>query len=211
MPKVKAVRIQSMFGMIFIYVILEDNADIYRARSRALEKLSQVSTTLPEGVKPVIGPDGTGVGHIFWYHLKIDKNDLGELRALQDYYLKLGLQSVKGVAEVASAGGFVKQYQIDVDHRLDIESLKKIWVTLSNGKASSMNEGEGGNVNSNSSNSGSNNKAQIPLGELVDIKITSGPPMISSEDALLRWVVFLNVRDRDMGSFVNGAKEVFDV
>lgn len=115
MAKVKAVRSQSMFGMSFIYVIFEDNADIYWARSRVLEKLSQVQSSLPDGVKPVIGPDGTGVGHVYWYHLKSDKYDLGELRALQDYYLKLGLQSVEGVAEVASVGGFVKQYQIDID------------------------------------------------------------------------------------------------
>lgn len=115
MPKVKAVRSQSMFGMSFIYVIFEDNTDIYWARSRVLEKLSQVSGTLPEGVRPVIGPDGTGVGHIFWYHLTSNKYDLGELRAIQDYYMKLGLQSVEGVAEVASIGGFIKQYQIDID------------------------------------------------------------------------------------------------
>lgn len=115
MPKVKAVRSQSMFGMSFIYVIFEDDADIYWARSRVLEKLSQVQGTLPEGVKPILGPDGTGVGHIYWYHLAGDKYDLGELRALQDYYLKLALQSVEGVAEVASIGGFIKQYQVDVD------------------------------------------------------------------------------------------------
>ncbi|MBN8568050.1 MAG: efflux RND transporter permease subunit [Ignavibacteria bacterium] len=115
MPKVKAVRSQSMFGMSFIYVIFEDNTDIYWARSRVLEKLSQVSGTLPESVRPVIGPDGTGVGHIFWYHLTSNKYDLGELRAIQDYYMKLGLQSVEGVAEVASIGGFIKQYQIDID------------------------------------------------------------------------------------------------
>ncbi|HQY19913.1 MAG TPA: CusA/CzcA family heavy metal efflux RND transporter [Ignavibacteria bacterium] len=115
MPKVKAVRSQSMFGMSFIYVIFEDNAEVYWARSRVLEKLSQVQSSLPEGVTPVIGPDGTGVGHVYWYHLVSDKYDLGELRALQDYYLKLGLQSVEGVAEVASVGGFVKQYQIDAD------------------------------------------------------------------------------------------------
>ena len=115
MPKVKAVRSQSMFGMSFIYVIFEDNTDIYWARSRVLEKLSQVQGTLPESVKPVIGPDGTGVGHVYWYHLKSDKYDLGELRALQDYYMKFSLQSVEGVAEVASMGGFVKQYQIDID------------------------------------------------------------------------------------------------
>jgi len=115
MPKVKAVRSTSMFGMSFIYVIFEDNAEVYWARSRVLEKLSQVQSSLPEGVTPVIGPDGTGVGHVYWYHLVSDKYDLGELRALQDYYLKLGLQSVEGVAEVASVGGFVKQYQIDAD------------------------------------------------------------------------------------------------
>jgi Cu(I)/Ag(I) efflux system membrane protein CusA/SilA len=115
MPKVKAVRSQSMFGMSFIYVIFEDDTDIYWARSRVLEKLSQVQGTLPDGVKPVLGPDGTGVGHVYWYHLSSNKYDLGELRAIQDYYLKLGLQSVEGVAEVASIGGFIKQYQIDVD------------------------------------------------------------------------------------------------
>lgn len=114
-PKVKAVRSQSMFGMSFIYVIFEDNAEIYWARSRVLEKLNQVQNTLPQGVTPVMGPDGTGVGHVFWYHLASEKYDLGELRALQDYYLKYQLTSVEGVAEVASIGGFVKQYQVDID------------------------------------------------------------------------------------------------
>ncbi|MGH2574973.1 MAG: efflux RND transporter permease subunit, partial [Ignavibacteria bacterium] len=114
-PNVKAVRSQSMFGMSFIYVIFEDKAEIYWARSRVLEKLNQVKDLLPAGATPVIGPDGTGVGHVFWYHLASDKYDLGELRALQDYYLKYQLTSVEGVAEVASIGGFVKQYQIDVD------------------------------------------------------------------------------------------------
>lgn len=114
-PKVRAVRSQSMFGMSFIYVIFEDNAEIYWARSRVLEKLNQVQSTLPQGVTPVMGPDGTGVGHVFWYHLKSDKYDLGELRALQDYFLKYQLTSVEGVAEVASIGGFIKQYQVDID------------------------------------------------------------------------------------------------
>lgn len=114
-PKVKAVRSQSMFGMSFIYVIFEDNAEVYWARSRVLEKLNQVKDMLPQGATPVMGPDGTGVGHVFWYHLKSEKYDLGELRALQDYYLKYQLTSVEGVAEVASIGGFVKQYQVDVD------------------------------------------------------------------------------------------------
>ncbi|MBE2226280.1 MAG: efflux RND transporter permease subunit, partial [Ignavibacteria bacterium] len=114
-PKVRAVRSQSMFGMSFIYVIFEDNAEVYWARSRVLEKLNQVQSTLPQGVTPVMGPDGTGVGHVFWYHLKSDKYDLGELRALQDYFLKYQLTSVEGVAEVASIGGFIKQYQVDID------------------------------------------------------------------------------------------------
>lgn len=114
-PQVKAVRSQSMFGMSFIYVIFEDKADVYWARSRVLEKLNQVKDMLPAGATPVMGPDGTGVGHVYWYHLVSEKYDLGELRALQDYYLKYQLTSVEGVAEVASVGGFVKQYQIDVD------------------------------------------------------------------------------------------------
>lgn len=114
-PQVKAVRSQSMFGMSFIYVIFEDKAEIYWARSRVLEKLNQVRNILPQGVTPVMGPDGTGVGHVFWYHLVSDEYDLGELRALQDYYLKYQLTSVPGVAEVASIGGFIKQYQVDVD------------------------------------------------------------------------------------------------
>ncbi len=114
-PNVKAVRSQSMFGMSFIYVIFDDKAEIYWARSRVLEKLNQVKDMLPAGATPVMGPDGTGVGHVYWYHLKSDKYDLGELRALQDYYLKYQLTSVEGVAEVASIGGFVKQYQVDID------------------------------------------------------------------------------------------------
>jgi copper/silver efflux system protein len=114
-PKVRAVRSQSMFGMSFIYVIFEDNAEVYWARSRVLEKLNQVRDMLPQGTTPVMGPDGTGVGHVYWYHLTSDKYDLGELRALQDYFLKYQLTSVEGVAEVASIGGFVKQYQVDVD------------------------------------------------------------------------------------------------
>ncbi len=130
-PKVKDVRSQSMFGMSFIYVIFEDDVDIYWARSRVLEKLNQIQGTLPEGVIPVLGPDGTGVGHVFWYHLYSEKYDLGELRAIQDFYLKLGLQSVEGVAEIASVGGFIKQYQIDLDpnrmnaYGLSISDVKK--------------------------------------------------------------------------------------
>ncbi len=113
-PEVKAVRAQSMFGMSFIYIIFEDKTDLYWARSRVLEKLSTIQSALPAGSKMQLGPDGTGVGHVFWYTLE-GKYDLGALRAIQDWYVKLNLQGVQGVAEVASIGGYVRQYQVDVD------------------------------------------------------------------------------------------------
>jgi CzcA family heavy metal efflux pump len=114
-PKVKDIRGTSMFGMSFVYVVFEDNVDIYWARTRVLEKLNYAQRLLPKGVTPSLGPDGTGVGHIFWYHLDAPNLDLGEQRALQDWYVKLALQTVPGVAEVASFGGFEKQYQLVVD------------------------------------------------------------------------------------------------
>ncbi|MBI1807377.1 MAG: efflux RND transporter permease subunit [Ignavibacteria bacterium] len=115
LPKVKAVRAQSMFGMSFIYIIFEDNVDIYWARSRVLEKLNYAASFLPPSVIPTLGPDGTGVGHVYWYTVEGKDYDLGELRAIQDWYIRYQLNSVPGVAEVASVGGFVKQYQIDLD------------------------------------------------------------------------------------------------
>ncbi len=115
LPKVKAVRAQSMFGMSFIYIIFEDNADIYWARSRVLEKLNYAASFLPAGVIPTLGPDGTGVGHVYWYTVEGKNYDLAELRAIQDWYIRYQLNSVPGVAEVASVGGFVKQYQVDLD------------------------------------------------------------------------------------------------
>lgn len=115
LPEVKSVRAQSMFGMSFIYIIFEDNVDIYWARSRVLEKLNYASSFLPSGVIPTLGPDGTGVGHVFWYTVEGKNYDLGELRAIQDWYIRYQLNSVPGVAEVASVGGFVKQYQVDLD------------------------------------------------------------------------------------------------
>ncbi len=115
LPRVKYVRASSMFGMSFIYVIFEDNVDIYWARERVLERLSTISRNLPAGVSPQLGPDGTGVGHILWYTLDAPGMDLGEQRALQDWYIKFALQNVKGVSEIASFGGFQKQYQITLD------------------------------------------------------------------------------------------------
>ena len=114
-PKIKNIRGSSMFGMSFVYVIFEDNADIYWARTRVLERLNFAQRLLPQGVTPSLGPDGTGVGHIYWYHLEAPKMDLGEQRALQDWYIKFALQTVPGVAEIASFGGFEKQYQLIVD------------------------------------------------------------------------------------------------
>lgn len=114
-PKIKYVRGSSMFGMSFIYVIFDDNVDIYWARERVLERLSTVTRALPEGVSPQLGPDGTGVGHILWYTLDAPDMDLGEQRAIQDWYIKFALQNVPGVSEIASFGGFQKQYQVALD------------------------------------------------------------------------------------------------
>jgi CzcA family heavy metal efflux pump len=114
-PKVKNIRGTSMFGMSFVYVIFDDDVDIYWARTRVLERLNYAQRLLPQGVTPTLGPDGTGVGHVFWYTLDAKKMDLGEQRALQDWYIKLALQTVPGVAEVASFGGFEKQYQLVID------------------------------------------------------------------------------------------------
>ena len=115
MPKVQYVRASSMFGMSFIYIIFEDNVDIYWARSRVLERLNSLGTSLPEGVTPNMGPDGTGVGHVLWYTLEAPGMDLGEQRAIQDWYVKFALQNVPGVSEIASFGGFQKQYEITID------------------------------------------------------------------------------------------------
>ena len=114
-PKVKNIRGASMFGMSFVYIIFEDNVDTYWARTRVLERLNYAQRLLPQNVVPTLGPDGTGVGHIFWYQLEANGMDLGEQRALQDWYVKFALQTVPGVAEVASFGGFEKQYQLVLD------------------------------------------------------------------------------------------------
>ena len=115
LPKVNYVRANSMFGMSFIYIIFEDDVDVYWARSRVLERLNSIGNVLPEGVSPTLGPDGTGVGHVLWYTLDAPEMDLGEQRAVQDWYIKFALQNVPGVSEIASFGGFQKQYQISID------------------------------------------------------------------------------------------------
>lgn len=114
-PKVKYVRGSSMFGMSFVYVIFDDDTDVYWARARVLERLNYATRLLPDGVIPSLGPDGTGVGHVLWYTLEAPGMDLGEQRAIQDWYVKFALQNVPGVSEIASFGGFQKQYQLTLN------------------------------------------------------------------------------------------------
>jgi Cu(I)/Ag(I) efflux system membrane protein CusA/SilA len=114
-PSATVVRGYSFFGFSFVYVIFEDGTDLYWARSRVLEYLNYVGGRLPQGVNPTLGPDATGVGWAYLYALRSDEVDLAELRSLQDWFLKYELTAVPGVSEVASIGGFVKQYQITVD------------------------------------------------------------------------------------------------
>src|SRR4030043_1742564 len=135
-PGVQSIRSTSMFGMSFIYVIFKDNVEFYWSRSRILEKLNSLSAgTLPAGVQPSLGPDATALGQIFWYTLegrdpKTGKPNGGwdprELRTIQDFYVKYGLSSAEGVSEVASAGGFIKEYQVD----LNPEALKAFNVSV---------------------------------------------------------------------------------
>ncbi len=116
-PRVKAIRGFSDFGFSYVYVIFQDGTDIYWARSRTLEYLSKIQPRLPEGVRTELGPDATGVGWVYQYALvdRSGRHDLAELRSFQDWTLRYWLQGVPGVAEVASIGGFQKQYQVNVD------------------------------------------------------------------------------------------------
>lgn len=124
-PGVKSIRSSSMFGMSFIYIIFDDNIEFYWSRSRILEKLNSLPPgTLPEGVQPVLGPDATALGQIYWYTLEGRDPATGkptggwnaeELRTIQDYYVKYSLSAAEGVSEVASAGGFVKEYQVELN------------------------------------------------------------------------------------------------
>ena len=115
LPGVRVVRASSAFSFSMINVIFEDNVDLYWARTRVLERLNLVSKQLPEGVAPTLGPDATGVGQVFWYTLESDQMNLRDLRTLQDWFVRYQLNSVPGVAEVASVGGYVQQYQVDID------------------------------------------------------------------------------------------------
>jgi len=145
-PRVRYVRGQSFFGLSFVYVIFEDGTDLYWARSRVLEYMSTARAKLPEGVSPTLGPDATGVGWVFEYALvdRTGQHDLAELRSLQDWNLRYALASVPGVAEVASVGGFVRQYQVQVDPN----RLRAYGVTLPEVVAAvrSSNQDAGGGV-----------------------------------------------------------------
>src|SRR5215467_7288086 len=138
-PRNKVVRGYSFYGFSFVYVIFEDGTDPYWARSRVLEYLSSLGGRLPSGVSPSLGPDATGVGWAFMYSLNSTNRDLAELRSIQDWYLRYQLASVEGVSEVASVGGFVKQYQVTVDptklraHNLSISDVAMA-VQRSNGE-----------------------------------------------------------------------------
>ena len=121
LPHIKAIRSSSAFGICMIYVIFDDAVDIYWARTRVAERLARAGEVLPQGVVPMMGPEGTGVGHVYWYLVENDKDPstpeytLAELRSLQDWYIRYQLSTVQGVAEVASGGGFVKEYHVELD------------------------------------------------------------------------------------------------
>src|SRR5687767_4681841 len=115
LPGVRVVRSSSAFGFSMINIIFEDAVELYFARTRVLERLNLLAKSLPPGVVPTLGPDATGVGHVFWYTVEGRGHSLQELRSLQDWFIRYQLNAVPGVAEVASVGGLVRQYQIDVD------------------------------------------------------------------------------------------------
>jgi len=141
---VRVVRSQSAFGFSMVYAIFEDDVDLYFARTRVLERMSLMSKTLPAGVVPTLGPDATGVGHVFWYTVESPTHSLRDLRTLQDWFIRYQLNSVPGVAEVASVGGHVQQYQIDVDpNRLRVYNLPLSAVV---GAVRESNLNVGGNV-----------------------------------------------------------------
>ncbi len=190
-PKAVTVRGYSFFGDSYVYVIFEDGTDLYWARTRVLEYLSQVAGQLPDSARPTLGPDATGVGWIYEYALvdRSGNHDLSELRSLQDWFLKYELQTVPGVAEVATIGGMVRQYQVVVDP----DKLRAFGMTLAKVKTAiqSGNQEAGGSVvemgeaeymvRATGYLQGLDDLAQIPLG--VD---ANGTPIVLSDIADLR-------------------------
>jgi copper/silver efflux system protein len=144
LPGVRVVRASSAFSFSMVNVIFEDNVELYWARTRVLERLNLVASQLPQGVSPTLGPDATGVGQVFWYTVESDSHSLRDLRSLQDWFVRYQLNSVPGVAEVASVGGYVQQYQVDVDpNRLRAYGLPLSAVV---GAVERSNTNVGGNV-----------------------------------------------------------------
>lgn len=190
-PKAVTVRGYSFFGDSFVYIIFEDGTDLYWARSRVLEYLSQVAGQLPDNAKPALGPDATGVGWVYEYALvdRTGQHDLSQLRSLQDWFLKYELQTVPGVAEVATLGGMVKQYQVVVDP----DKLRAFGLTLAKVKMAiqSGNQETGGSVvemgeaeymvRATGYLQSLDHLSDIPLG--VD---TNGTPIVLSDIADLR-------------------------
>ena len=115
LPGVRTVRASSAFSFSMVNIIFEDNVDLYWARTRVLERLNLVTKQLPQGVVPTLGPDATGLGQVYWYTLESDEMSLRDLRTLQDWFVRYQLNSTPGIAEVATVGGFVQQYQVDID------------------------------------------------------------------------------------------------
>src|SRR5512139_3852249 len=115
LPGVRVVRASSAFSFSMVNVIFEDNVDLYWARTRVLERLNLVSAQLPEGVTPTLGPDASGLGQVYWYTLESESMNLRDLRTLQDWFVRYQLNATPGIAEVATVGGYVQQYQVDVD------------------------------------------------------------------------------------------------
>jgi Cu(I)/Ag(I) efflux system membrane protein CusA/SilA len=193
LPNMKAVRATSMFGMSFIYLIFEDKVDPYWARSRVLEKLATVQASLPAGSQTQLGPDGTGVGHVFWYTVEGNGFDLGELRSIQDWFIRPQLQSVEGVAEIASVGGYAREYQVNLDPRkmqlygVTLDAITRA-VTRSNnavgGRIVEVNgqesfvRGEGyftSIADFRNVTVAANNSVPIPLANVADITIGAAP------------------------------------
>jgi hypothetical protein len=146
---VRVVRSSSAFGFSMINVIFEDAVDLYFARSRVLERLNLLSKSLPPGVVPTLGPDATGVGHVFWYTVERKGYSLPDLRSVQDWYIRYQLNAVPAVAEVASVGGTVRQYQIDVDpnrlrgYRIPLPAVVKAVITSNRNVGGNVVEGSG--------------------------------------------------------------------
>lgn len=189
MSGVKAVRAGSQLGLSMVYVIFNDNVDIYWARTRVSERLATLKANLPPGVTPMMGPEGTGVGHVFWYTVEGDGQDLGTLRAIQDWYLRPQLSSVDGVAEVASIGGFSKQYQVDLDpSRLAVHNLSVGDVVSALRQSNS--EGSGGILEQNSqefSVRGRGYAQSIPDIESTVVKTdSSGTPVMVKDVATVQ-------------------------